>query len=171
MTWARGWGPRAPSPSAHTPRGRDSAPLALANSLSERTFQGSGSAASAPRQRAGPAPGRLCASRPRPRAQRVLEVVRRGLWGEWLASPGCLRASPRPRGRSGGRSPHDLGQAQPGWGRTRPARTADPPRPATVGSRWSARAELSTRVSHLHREEELVCVMVNHFWLVVSLTD
>lgn len=34
MTWARSRGPRAPPPSAQAPRGRDSAPLALAASLS-----------------------------------------------------------------------------------------------------------------------------------------
>lgn len=60
-----GAGPRAPPPSAHAPRGRDSAPLALAAPLNECTFQGSGVSGQRGRVTAqAPPPPRLC-SRPR----------------------------------------------------------------------------------------------------------
>lgn len=74
MTWARGRSPRAPLPSAHAPRGRDSALLARSASLSERTFLGSESAASALRHCAAPARRRLCASKLRPPAAELLQA-------------------------------------------------------------------------------------------------
>lgn len=86
MTWARGRSPRAPPPSAHAPRGRDSA--ALAASLRARTFQGPGcgrrvASLRRPRpRRPGPAPAPLCFAGP-------AWMGLGGAWGRCWGRRGC----------------------------------------------------------------------------------
>lgn len=79
--------------------------------------------------------------------------------------PGAVGGRDRRRSR---------GQGSPWCVQTRLARrrgeAAEPAVPLLAAADCT-QTEVSTRVSHFYQEEELVCVMVNHFWLVVSLTD